>query len=146
MHAPLSLLVSLDICRLLAPPRAGAGTLLSLSSLLRGRPAEIRRPPYLPSCSSLLSLSLSSLSHVPFLYLVAVAVRSSARTLGAGSARYAERCRRDYLRRGLSKPRGGTRCTVNQAFAYRIFDLRPGDALAATAPRRAAPRRAGQSA
>jgi hypothetical protein len=59
MHAPLSLLVSLDMCRLLAPPRAGAGTLLSLSSLLRGRPAEIRRPPYLPSCSSLLSLSLS---------------------------------------------------------------------------------------
>lgn len=30
-------------------------------------------------------------------------------------------------------------CTVNQAFAYRIFDLRPGDALAMTS--RAAPRR-----
>jgi len=160
MHIHLSS-ESSDICRLLASPRSLP--ILS-SSLLH----SLRRPPYLPSYSSL-SLSLSfSLLLTFFLFISllltlflrpvspyceelpsSVIVRETMRILGR-SARYARRCRLDCLRRGLSKPRGVTRWdTVNQAFAYRIFDLRPGDALAVTGraePSRAASRRVGRSA
>lgn len=87
-----------------------------------------------------LSLSLSFSFFLPlntFLYLVASRrrpiVRETVRILGR-SARYARCCGRDYPRCELSKPPGRhpARIPLTKAFAYRIFNLRPGDALAAT--------------
>lgn len=84
--------------------------------------------------SHFLSLSLPLNA---FLYLVAPrrrpVIRETAPILGR-SARYARCCGRDYPRCGLSKPPGRHPAGIplTKAFAYRIFDLRPGDALAAT--------------
>lgn len=95
--------------------------------------------------SAFLSLSHSlfflSLPLNAFLYLVPPRrrpiVRETVRILGK-SARYARCCGRDYPRCGLSKPPGRhpARIPLTKAFAYRIFNLRPGDALAASHSRR----------
>lgn len=141
-------LSSSDTCRLLAPPR----NLPVLSSSLLH---SIRRPPYLASCFSLfhsftffllLSLLLTLLFCSVPPRLLSDRPRDGADPRQERAVCQALQAR--LLTTWIVKTSGrhpARWCTVNQAFAYRIFDLRPGDALAVTG-RVVAPRRVGQSA
>jgi len=116
---------SSDICRLLAPSRSLP--ILSSSLLHSIRCAHVISHriclsfsfSLLHFLSPSLSLSLSCLS--------SVAVRETVRIHGK-SAWYSMRCRHDCLRRGLSKPWGGTRrggvpLTRRLPIEYSTYDL-----------------------
>lgn len=137
---------SSDICRLLAPRSL---PILSSSPL-----RSIRRPPYLPSRTPLFHsftfFLLASLLLTLFLYLVPPRLPSDRPRDGADPRQERAVCLALQARlptTWIVKTSGrhpARWCTVNQAFAYRIFDLQPGDALAMTS--RAAPRRVGVNA
>lgn len=82
---------------------------------------------FTPSLSFSLFLSFSLSFCISSLLGYRPIVRETVRILGR-SVRYAWRCRHDCLRRGLSKPRGGTRrggvpLTRRSSIEYSTYDL-----------------------